>query len=63
MESADLEVYERQPSPNGMSDHGVMRNTYNTPSYEEALLLTFDKFVCDSAYDFLLKGRKRWKKY
>lgn len=53
MESADLEVYERQPSPNdytGMSNHGVIGNTCNTPSFEEALLLTFDKFVCDSVH-------------
>ena len=62
MELANLEVYERQPPPNvllGITIYGVIGNTYNTPSYEEALLLTFDKFVCDSAYDFLLKGRKR----
>ena len=48
MESADYEVYERQPSPNvktGMSDHGVIRNTYNTPSYEEALLLSISSYV------------------
>ena len=37
--------------------YGVIGNTCGTPSQEEALLLSM-KFVCDSAYDFLLKGRK-----
>ena len=48
----------RRMSPEGVQEHGVTGNTCSTPSQEEALLLSM-RFICDSAYDFLLKG---WKK-
>jgi len=40
--------------------YGVIGNTYNTPTFVEALLLS--NFVCNRAYDFLLKGNRFMKK-
>lgn len=64
MELANLEVYERQPSPNNRL--GIRRlwghKKYLCHSFIRRGAITyFHKFVCNSTYDFLLKGRK--KKY